>query len=287
MCLAAALLAPTANASFHLVRIRAIHAGVGATGDYVELQETAAAENLVAGQTITSYDNSGAPFGTSFTFPSNFANTANQATILVADSATVDGVPADFVNPGLQVATGMSGGFLCYSSFDCVAWGMPGAGVTLSSPYGTPAVASTGISPGQTLVRSIAQGCSTLFETSDDTNSSAADFSLGQWTPRDGNSTIVEKACAPGVGVGGNPNTTIKKRPRNRSTDDSPTFKFKSDEVGSTFKCKLDHKKFHKCTSPKTVHGVAAGKHTFKVEAIDADGNVDPTPAKDKFKILP
>jgi hypothetical protein len=283
-CLAAALLAPAANASFHLVRIRAIHAG-GGSGDYVQLQETAAAENLVAGQTLTSYDNSGNPLSPSFTFPTNFANSANQATILVADTAIVNGVAADFVYPGLQVATGMNGGFLCYSGFDCVAWGMPGAGVTLSSPYGTPAVASTGISPGQTLVRSIAQGCSTLFETSDDTNNSAADFSLGQWTPRDGNSTIVEKPCT-GGGQGA-PNTKIKKRPKNRSTDDSPTFKFKSTEAGSTFKCKLDHKKFHKCKSPKTYHGLDAGKHSFKVEAIDADGNVDKSPAKDKFKILP
>ena len=78
-------------------------------------------------------------------------------------------------------------------------------------------------------------------------------------------------------------NTKIKKRPKNRSGDDSPTFKFKSTEAGSTFKCKLDHKKFHKCKSPKTYHGLDPGKHTFKVEAIDADGNVDPTPAKDKF----
>ena len=38
----------------------------------------------------------------------------------------------------------------------------------------------------------------------------------------------------------------------------------------------------------ETYHGLDPGKHTFKVEAIDADGNVDKTPAKDKFKkILP
>jgi len=58
-------------------------------------------------------------------------------------------------------------------------------------------------------------------------------------------------------------------------------------ETGATFKCKLDQKKFHKCKSPKTYHGLDAGKHTFKVEAIDASGIADKTPAKDKFKILP
>jgi hypothetical protein len=274
-----------AQASFHLVRIRAIHIGTGGpgTGNYVELQETAAAENLVAGQTITTYDNGGGVLS-SFTFPTNFANAANQATILVADTATVNGVAADFTAPMLNIAQGMPGGALCYSGFDCVKWGMAGAFPT-PSPVGTPAVQSTGISAGQTLVRSIAAGCPTLFETSDDTNNSAADFSLGQWTPRDGNSTIVEKPCT-GSGQGA-PNTKIKKRPKNRSTDTSPTFKFISTEAGSTFKCKLDRKKFRKCHTPKTYDGLHPGKHTFKVEAIDSSGNVDKTPAKDKFTILP
>jgi hypothetical protein len=280
-CLAAALLAPAANASFHLVRIRAIHPGAGANGDYVQLQETAAAENFVTGQHITVYDNSGAVMH-DFALPNNFSNGTNQATILVADGP-VDGVTPDFTDPALNVTAG--GGAVCYGIYDCVGYGTIGSFST-PSPYGTPALfGGSGLSAGQTLVRSIAQGCSTLFETSDDNNNSAADFSLGQWTPRDGNSTIVEKPCT-GGGQGA-PNTKIKKRPKNRSTDDSPTFKFKSTEAGSTFKCKLDHKKFHKCKSPKTYHGVAPGKHTFKVEAIDADGNVDPTPAKDKFKILP
>ncbi len=102
---------PQAEASFHLVRIREIHAG-GGTGDYVVLQETSAAENLVAGQTLTSYDNAGNPMNP-FTFPTNFANASNQATILVADTASVNGVAADFVDPTLQINTGTSGGFLC------------------------------------------------------------------------------------------------------------------------------------------------------------------------------
>ena len=28
------------------------------------------------------------------------------------------------------------------------------------------------------------------------------------------------------------------------------------------------------------------GKHKFQVRAIDAAGNVDPSPAKDKFKVV-
>ncbi|MEK6251203.1 MAG: hypothetical protein AABM43_04530 [Actinomycetota bacterium] len=121
-------------------------------------------------------------------------------------------------------------------------------------------------------------------DAADDTNDSAADFALGTPSPRNNASAPTEKACG---GSSGGPNTKIKKRPRNRSHDTTPTYRFKATEAGSTFKCKIDHKKFHKCKSPKTYHGLDRGKHTFKVEAIDAAGNVDPTPAKDKFKILP
>ena len=54
-----------------------------------------------------------------------------------------------------------------------------------------------------------------------------------------------------------------------------------------TFKCKLRSQGFRKCKSPKTYRGLDPGKHKFKVEAIDSNGNVDSTPAKDKFKVLP
>jgi hypothetical protein len=270
-----------AQADFHLVRIREVHVGTGGTGDYVELQLTSAAENLVAGQTITSYDNGGNAMTPVFTFPTNVANASNQATILLADSPTVNGVAADFVYPTLNITTG---GALCYSGFDCVAWGTFGSIMGGNpSPFGTPAVQGTGLSQGQTLVRSIARGCSTLFELSDDTNNSAADFSLGSPNPRNNSSPITETPCTGGKA----PNTKIKKRPKNRSTDTSPTFKFTSTEPGSRFKCKLDGRKLHKCHSPKTYHGLHPGKHTFKVEAIDSSGNVDKTPAKDKFTILP
>ena len=32
--------------------------------------------------------------------------------------------------------------------------------------------------------------------------------------------------------------------------------------------------------------GYKKGKHKFKVRAIDAAGNTDPSPAKDKFKVV-
>lgn len=80
------------------------------------------------------------------------------------------------------------------------------------------------------------------------------------------------------------PQTTIRKAKINRAARKAK-FKFSSSEAGSTFLCKLDKKKFKPCSSPKVYKHLRLGKHTFKVEAKDSAGNVDPSPAKRKFKI--
>ena len=59
----------------------------------------------------------------------------------------------------------------------------------------------------------------------------------------------------------------------------SATLAFSSSEAGSTFQCKLDGGSFEACTSPKTYSGLKKGSHTVEVRAVDAAGNVDPTPA--------
>jgi hypothetical protein len=80
------------------------------------------------------------------------------------------------------------------------------------------------------------------------------------------------------------PETKIKKAKINRAARKAK-FKFSSSEAGSTFLCKLDKKKFKPCSSPKIYKHLRPGKHKFKVEAKDSSGNVDPSPAKRKFKI--
>ncbi len=61
-------------------------------------------------------------------------------------------------------------------------------------------------------------------------------------------------------------------------------FKFSSSEAGSTFQCKLDGKPFKACRSPKTYKKLKPGKHVFKVRAIDAAGNVDPSPGEEEVQ---
>jgi hypothetical protein len=257
-------------------------------------------QNLVSGHNITIWDADGlvlgmpVPVGTLTLSGPNPPNSENQRTILIGDSAvagrdfTLDLTPFFDPTVGNNVATA---GAACFEAIpvDCVSWG--GAGFTgaanlpdHATPFGTSLPNTTALN------RRISAGCPTALEATDDTNNGAADFASAPRAPRNNASPITETLCQNGPGGTADttaPNAKIKKRPKNRSDDDSPTFKFSSDEPGSTFKCKLDHKPFKKCKSPKTFHGLDPGKHTFKVKAIDVAGNVDSTPAKDKFTVLP
>ncbi len=110
--------------------------------------------------------------------------------------------------------------------------------------------------------------------------------------------TIVAEPSGGGNGGGGNngggggstPDTTaptvkITKAPKAQSTSTTAKFKFKANEAGSKFQCKLDKGKFKGCRSPKTYKKLKPGKHVFTVRAIDKAGNVG-SPAKKKFKVL-
>jgi predicted outer membrane repeat protein len=90
------------------------------------------------------------------------------------------------------------------------------------------------------------------------------------------------------------PNTLIKKKPKKKIKTPKKKIKVKvafiSTEAGSTFQCKLDKGKFKTCRSPfkpKASSKFGKGKkHTIQIRAIDAAGNVDPTPAKVKFTVI-
>jgi len=81
------------------------------------------------------------------------------------------------------------------------------------------------------------------------------------------------------------PNTTITKRPPNRTRDEKAKFKFTSSEAGSTFQCRHMNGPWKACSSPKVYKGLGPGKHTFQVRALDKNLNTDPTPAKDTWRI--
>lgn len=61
-------------------------------------------------------------------------------------------------------------------------------------------------------------------------------------------------------------------------------FRFSADEAGSRFRCKLDGKPYRGCTSPRA-YRVRAGRHAFRVFAIDRAGNRDRTPVVFRFRL--
>jgi len=73
---------------------------------------------------------------------------------------------------------------------------------------------------------------------------------------------------------------TAKKKTHKRKA----VFTFRATEP-ATFICKLDKHKAKPCSSPMKVKPRRYGKHQLRVTAVDASGNVDPTPAVWKWKI--
>ncbi|MDX6582841.1 MAG: large repetitive protein [Solirubrobacterales bacterium] len=83
------------------------------------------------------------------------------------------------------------------------------------------------------------------------------------------------------------PETTIDAGPAEGSSTlhPTPTFTFSSSEPGSTFACSVDGASFAACISPDRLAHLSDGSHTFAVQAIDAVGIADPTPALRNFRI--
>src|SRR3954469_962207 len=114
--------------------------------------------------------------------------------------------------------------------------------------------------------------------------------------PPDGTYTLVAYAVT-ADGVGGEstpvtvtvdstpPDTSIASAPSSTDPVDTATFQLASNEPGATFQCKIDTTSiWTDCSSPVVVFGVAAGSHRLTVRAVDAAGNVDPTPATATWK---
>jgi len=87
------------------------------------------------------------------------------------------------------------------------------------------------------------------------------------------------------------PETTITKDVK-RSETGKAKFRFSSDEA-ATFECKLKGpdvrrklRQFNDCGSPRKYKNLDEGGFRFEVRSIDAAGNVDLTPAKDRFRVV-
>ncbi|HET6998394.1 MAG TPA: PQQ-dependent sugar dehydrogenase [Solirubrobacterales bacterium] len=83
------------------------------------------------------------------------------------------------------------------------------------------------------------------------------------------------------------PRTRIVKRPLKLTRRTSASFVFASSRSGSRFRCRLDRGRYRACRSPRVFRHLRPGKHSFRVVAVDGEGNVDPTPAVFRWTVLP
>jgi hypothetical protein len=82
------------------------------------------------------------------------------------------------------------------------------------------------------------------------------------------------------------PDTSIGKRPRNRTRSARARLTFSSTEPDSDFRCKVDRKPYRHCRSPLKLKRLDPGKHKVLVKAVDAVGNQDPTPSVARWRVL-
>lgn len=80
------------------------------------------------------------------------------------------------------------------------------------------------------------------------------------------------------------PETTLAKFVRKRLPPIF-VFRFGSSVPGSSFRCRLDRQPFRACAPPQAFGHLDPGLHTFRVRAVDAVGNEDPTPALMRFRV--
>jgi hypothetical protein len=288
--------APSASATFHLISVREVYPGSAASAtaekaEYVELQMYSSDQNLVGEHILRTYSASGV--ATKNVLAADVPSGATQSTILLAtpEAEAQFGPTADgALSPSGQLDP--AGGAVCWETFDCVSWGSFSGQASLPSPAGSPATPA-GIADGMALRRTIAPGCATLLESIDDHDNSAADFLPVFPFPRPNSVAPTEYACGSSGGqesTGGQaaPQTMLGRRPPKRTRDRTPTFRFASDEAGSTFQCKLDGKSFRRCRSPFTPRRLPLGRHVFKVRARDPSGTlIDPSPASYAFRVIP
>ena len=83
------------------------------------------------------------------------------------------------------------------------------------------------------------------------------------------------------------PQTTITSGPSGKTHNRRPTFKFRSSESASTFRCALDAGPYRTCSSPHKTAKLGLGPHVFHVRARDRAGNLDATPASRSFDVVP
>jgi hypothetical protein len=81
------------------------------------------------------------------------------------------------------------------------------------------------------------------------------------------------------------PRARIRRHPSRVTHSSRATFKFAASERVRRFECRVDHKRFARCRTPRRVR-VKPGRHRFQVRAVDRAGNRSRA-ASFRWRVLP
>jgi uncharacterized membrane protein YgcG len=85
------------------------------------------------------------------------------------------------------------------------------------------------------------------------------------------------------------PRTRITMGPGVKTRKRQVTFRFQDiteDPPGTTFRCKVDKKRWRPCSSPFHLNHLKPGRHVLAIRATDLAGNVEPKPVKRRFIVV-
>ncbi len=84
------------------------------------------------------------------------------------------------------------------------------------------------------------------------------------------------------------PHTRITFAPASKTRARRPVFRFtdSTGQEGTRFQCRVDHRAWRPCGSPKKLKKLRIGRHVFVVRAINAVGEMEPTSQARKFKLV-
>jgi hypothetical protein len=202
----AAVLAPSASADFHFMKIKEITGDTaGGNASYIELQMYDSGQTNLAGHNLTFWDVDGQVLGV----PQPVAtvplvgppapNGQNQRSILIGDTATPNRDYTVELSPFLEAGAGtlQLDGAVCFEAIpvDCVSWGAGFTGANNLPDKTTPV--GTSLSTGLlAFERTITGGtCPTALDPADDTNNAANDFPQVASSPRPNSAVPTETPC--------------------------------------------------------------------------------------------
>lgn len=268
-CLALALFASSAQATFHLIYVSEVHPGSVAEpqSSYVELQMYEDEEHFLGSHSVTLYNSAGGTIGT-FTFPADLPGPSiSQQTALVGDDGVeaAFGVKPDLISSSFNIPA--AGGAACWTGLDCVSWGSFSGS---TSP--TSGVSAPGIPNGSALARRISRGpCANRLDEQDDSNDSDTDFVDALPSPQAYTTVPSPPACVPPAPT---PAVLIDSNPANPTSSTTAGFTFHGNPAATDFECRLDLGAYADCDSGEVSYAgpLAEGLHTFRVRGSNANG---------------